>query len=72
MAHRFYVGLGTDRSTSTDRTHIQYAFSFWTNGTWTTHTPPVLYAPWSKVIARSNRYSETVFCTSSVFLPGSC
>jgi hypothetical protein len=32
--HRFYVGLGTDRSTSTDRARINYSFSFWTDGTW--------------------------------------
>jgi hypothetical protein len=34
VGHRFYAGLGRDRSASTDRSLIDYAFSFWTDSTW--------------------------------------
>jgi hypothetical protein len=32
--HRFYAGLGTDRSASTNRAVINYAFTFWLDATW--------------------------------------
>jgi hypothetical protein len=32
--HRFYAGLGTDRSASTSRALINYAFTFWLDPTW--------------------------------------
>ncbi len=32
--HRFYAGLSKDRTASTTASNIDYAFSFWTAGTW--------------------------------------
>jgi hypothetical protein len=34
VGHRFYAGLGKDRTSNTDGVNIDYAFTFWTTGTW--------------------------------------
>jgi hypothetical protein len=34
FGHRLYAGLGTNRTNDTNFANINYAFNFWTNGTW--------------------------------------
>jgi hypothetical protein len=34
FGHRLYAGLGTNTTTDTNSANINYAFNFWTNGTW--------------------------------------
>jgi hypothetical protein len=40
-----------------DPTHVvvvqDHDVLFWNSGTWTAHTPPVLYGPWNRIAARS-------------------